>query len=238
MAKLEAKRAMRQTLLSGYSHHSHSIARQKLFLFLTGQGEADLLGDKGLDVYEDVLAPNRLRAIKNGIICLITVVCRAAIELGVADEQSFSLSDYYINTLEHLSTEQQLSTLTGEMMEHYADLVQAERYRAHSLHITRAIRYISQKLYEPCRVSDVAAHVKLNPQYFSGLFKKELGLEPSVYIRKQKMEEAASLLMQTDTSVASIADALGYCNSSYFANEFRKVFGVTPKQYTSHGKRE
>lgn len=51
------------------------------------------------------------------------------------------------------------------------------------------------------------------------------------YIRTYKMESAAVLLQTTDQTVAEIAGAVGYDNSSKFAKAFRDVVGMSPAEY-------
>lgn len=236
MAKRDAKKAAKNSMLSGFRHHSHSMEQTDLNQFLLGQRDAGVLYRLSLNTYADVLAPDRVRAKKNALISLVTVVSRAAIDLGVDTEQSFSLSDYYIYTIETKTTDQELESLAAEIYENYAELVQTQKHQAFSLPVTRAIRYISERLYEPCRVRETAAYVHLNPQYFSSLFKQEVGVSPSRYIRNKKLEEAANLLMQVEYSVSDVSEALGFCNVSYFAQEFKKLYGVTPKQFTKSRK--
>ncbi len=235
MAREDARRAVRETYLSGYRHHSHTEATHLLRLYLMGQSGIREPEGLGLMSYADVLGPNQIRSVKNSLICLVTVVCRAAIDLGVDAERSFALSAYYIQTLEQKRTLPELDQIRVEIYQHYAELVQAERFRAYSLPVTRAIRFIRRKLYEPCRVSEVAEAVGLSLTYFSSLFKAEVGMEPSAYIRAQKLEEAVGLLAQSGRSVGEIGELLGFCSTSHFTREFRRVYGVTPKQYRLHG---
>ena len=231
MAKLDAKRAMKESILSGYRHHSYSQVRQNLHLFLTGKAKIDTFGIMNFYMYENMLGPTRLRSLKNGLICFVTVVSREAIELGVDVEQSFSLSDYYMAIIEEQKTVPQAEILLREILENFSELVIAEQYRRFSLPVTRAIRYISDHLYEPILVKDVALHVHLNPQYFASLFRSEVGLTPFDYIRNKKMKEASTLLLQTGESISGIAEALGYCNSSHFIRAFKSIYNVTPKQF-------
>lgn len=232
MAKSDAKKAMKESILSGYRHHSYNQVRQTLNLFLTGKAQIDTFSIMNFYMYENMLGPNRLRSLKNGLICFITVVSREAIELGVAVEQSFSLSDYYVALIEEQETVQQAANLLHEILESYAELVTAEQYRQFSLPVTRAIRYMANHLYEPILIKDVALHINLNPQYFAGIFKKEVGLSPFEYIRIKKMKEASALLLQTNESILGIAEALGYCNSSHFIRAFKAVYNTTPKAFS------
>lgn len=236
MAKLEAKRAARAALLSGYQHHSHASGRQMMNAVITRQKGFDVLRELNLETYADVLAPTRFRAMKNGLICLVTVVSRTAIEHGVENELAFALSDYYVNAVEQQTTEEQLETLMEEVVEHYMELVQEEQERNYSLPVTKAMRYINLHLYEVCRVCDVAAHTGLNAQYFAVLFKKEVGLAPSRYIARRKLEEAQYLMQQNSMSITEVSEALGYCNSSHFIKEYKKHFGTTPKKLLVGGQ--
>lgn len=234
MAKRDAKKSVHELMLSGFRHHPREAEQKNLRLFLLGQLDAEVLYELRLDAYADLLAPERMRGQKNGLIALVAVISRAAIELGADVEQSFSASDYYIYTIETKKTDAELERLAVEIYAYYADLVQQAKHPSFSLPITRAIRYIRKKLYEPCSVSEAAAHVNLNAQYFSGLFKRETGVTPSRYIRNHKLEEAARLLAEATTPVSEISEMLGFCNVSYFAREFRKVYGRTPKQYVKN----
>lgn len=230
MAKLAAMRAARKAMLSGYRHHSRTSVRDMMAAMMKGRNSTTLMRELSLDTYADVLAPTRLRAMQNGLICLITVISRAAIDHGVENELAFALSDYYVNEVELQATKAQLEALMAEVIEHYLELVQEEQQRSYSLPVIRAVRYISLHLYEACPIGQVAAHVGLNPQYFAVLFKKEVGCAPSQYVAQKKLDEAQYLLKQTDMSVTEVSEALGYCNPSHFIRVHKKHTGTTPKK--------
>ena len=153
------------------------------------------------------------------------------VEYGVDVEESYSLSDYYINEMEKLSAEEQLISFYVDVLKHYVSLVQKERVQAYSLPVTRSIRYIKKHLYEPIQVKTIAAHLHLHPNYLSSLFKKETGTELSEYIHRQKAEEACWLLLQTDHSMLEISEMLGYRSQAHFSSSFKKRFHLSPTQY-------
>jgi AraC-like DNA-binding protein len=222
-------------MLSGYRHHSYIQEQGKFNLFFSGEKTVDWFFRSYLgmyiDLYADVLGPQRLRAFKNGFICLLTLVSRKAIEYGINQELSFAVSDYYINELEQQPSEDRLSALLREALGYYYDLASQERSRetrAYSRPVLLAIRYAGQNLHRPCRVADMAAHSKVSPNYLSQCFRRELGLSPSGYIRQRKMAEAERMLGRAGLTVAETADALGYCDTAHFSNLFHKHFGRRP----------
>ncbi len=230
MRKKDIRLVIRQTELSGYKHHSFDIEKQISDYYLIGEGDSSVANVLQLETYADILGPERLRAVKNSLICLVAVTCRSAIAKGVAAEHSFSLSDYFINEIEKKKALAELSELKDSIFQEYRRLIAEAQNQTKSLPVTKALRYIESHLYGNCNVNDIAAAVKRNPQYLSVLFKKELNCSPSQYIKSRKLEEACGLL-KGGFSVSEAADALGFCNASYFIREFKRFYGRTPMEY-------
>ena len=91
--------------------------------------------------------------------------------------------------------------------------------------------YIDQHYSEKIILDEMAAIVKLNPVYFSALFKKETGTTFSNYLLHVRMEHAKELLTQTNDTIMSIALAVGYSDARYFSQTFKKEVGVKPALY-------
>lgn len=67
--------------------------------------------------------------------------------------------------------------------------------------------------------------------------KEYLGVTPSTFINKIRMEHAAHLLAGEDMSVSDVADDCGIENMSHFYRVFRQHYGVTPKAYRKQHQR-
>ena len=61
--------------------------------------------------------------------------------------------------------------------------------------------------------------------------KQLMGMSPNDYIKKIRMEEAASLLINTNMTAAEVAFKCGFEDQYYFSKSFKKYYGVPPSQY-------
>ena len=71
----------------------------------------------------------------------------------------------------------------------------------------------------------------MNKFHLVHTFTKQIGLSPINYAINKRIQEAKNLLATTSYSIRDIASIVGFCNSSYFSQMFKKVAGVTPKNY-------
>ncbi len=60
-----------------------------------------------------------------------------------------------------------------------------------------------------------------------------IGESPNELIRRIRLEKAANLLKHNSGNISEIALKVGFSNPSYFAEAFKKQFGVSPSQYHS-----
>lgn len=66
---------------------------------------------------------------------------------------------------------------------------------------------------------------------FSNSFKHAKGLPLHAYVLNCRINKARRLLAETKRTVASIGQELGFYSTQHFANMFRRIIGVTPKEY-------
>lgn len=57
------------------------------------------------------------------------------------------------------------------------------------------------------------------------------GMTPNDYLRKRRMERAASLLASGGMNISQVAYEVGFVEPHYFSRTFKQYFGVTPKKY-------
>lgn len=84
---------------------------------------------------------------------------------------------------------------------------------------------------EELSVEMLAEKVYMAPSYLSHIFKKETGLNLSRFIKNYRMEMAKKKLETTHEKIVTISYSVGYQNVSYFCQNFREYFGVTPQKF-------
>ena len=67
--------------------------------------------------------------------------------------------------------------------------------------------------------------------YISRCMKQKYGVPPLDYLTRYRVEQAKLLLVNSDLSVARVAEEVGFQNVSYFCKRFMENEGVTPRVY-------
>jgi AraC family transcriptional regulator len=97
--------------------------------------------------------------------------------------------------------------------------------------IGEILRLIEAKADESLPVSTLATLAGMSPYHFLRTFRAVAGLTPHQYILRLRLHRAAVRLRRTDEAVSAIAFQAGFNDLSTFNRRFRRVTGVSPRQY-------
>jgi transcriptional regulator GlxA family with amidase domain len=97
--------------------------------------------------------------------------------------------------------------------------------------VHRAIRLMMADLCRDISFSQLAQSVNLSESRLRHLFKGELGLSPTQYLKAQRMRVARRLLETTFLNVKEIMLKVGVKDKSHFIRDFKKAFALSPTQY-------
>lgn len=172
-----------------------------------------------------------LRQMKNAVLVCITLFSRAAIEGGLTPEVSYTLTDHYFQSVEACTAITDLVEIAHTMQDDFIQRVHRCRTSSLSQPVRACCEYISLHLEDRLSLSMLARQTGYTENYLSKKFKRETSLTPNEYIRRQRLEQAAFLLRTTQDDVQNISERLQFCSQSYFADHFRRYFGVTPTEY-------
>ena len=95
---------------------------------------------------------------------------------------------------------------------------------------------VMKELLKPC-LSDVDVDINIAAEMSDSSvrsFQRRLaqhGLTYSKLLEQTRMEVARDLLGKEESKIIDISYAVGYTDPSHFTRAFRRVHGVTPKEY-------
>ncbi|MCR5282879.1 MAG: AraC family transcriptional regulator [Lachnospiraceae bacterium] len=178
------------------------------------------------------LSKNRLQNMKYHFTITAAMLARYCIEGGLELSVSYALSDFYVQKVDEVTKESDITAMHFLMCLDYTKRMKNMRKKKiQSRPVAQCIDYIYDHLHTRITVTDLAKLTKLNPNYLSRIFKKETGVSISSYIRSQKLITAQNMLIYSDYSPAEIAQILAFPSQSYFTEIFHKIVGVTPLKY-------
>lgn len=99
------------------------------------------------------------------------------------------------------------------------------------------LRYINTNISnkENLGVPHLADKFHISKSYFSEYFKKQAGMSLADYIIKSKLKIVETKVLHTDHSLKEIAYQLNFTDSSHLAKSFKKVYGMTIKEFKNSG---
>ena len=100
-------------------------------------------------------------------------------------------------------------------------------------HIKSALEYITDHYSEKLSISEMAQLAGFSENYFMSLFRQYVGMSCIQYVNHYRIQKAAHALEETTKSVSEIAMIHGFDNISYFNLQFRRTFGMTPREFRS-----
>lgn len=113
-----------------------------------------------------------------------------------------------------------------------AELRAAARPAAHTqAQLQIMMQYIHKNHPHPITLQDIAQTVSMSKSSILNIFKKYLHTSPVSYLVDYRLKQAAKLLINTENSIAAIAQDTGFENTGYFCRKFKKLFHTTPGAY-------
>ena len=124
--------------------------------------------------------------------------------------------------------------LAVHLARNYTALTECARCESAALpgfKLRRITDWMAEHLAEEFCLARLAEQAGMSEFHFNRLFKRATGVPPSQYQIRLRLDTARRLLRETDRSVITIANDVGYTNPSHFARLFRKDTGLSPSDY-------
>ena len=179
-----------------------------------------------------VVAENATKQMEYLCVSSVLLVSRAAIRGGMNPELAYDLSDVYLQKLEKCRTSEELAFVTGKMQLDYTERVRQARSRNRgNIYVEKSKDYIANNLRKHFQIHEIAEALGVNRSYLSRIFREQEGMTIQEFLAKERCEHAANMLKFTDYSISVIAEYFCYATQSHFGKQFKKIYGMTPKEY-------
>ena len=97
--------------------------------------------------------------------------------------------------------------------------------------IKNMLVYIHQNYGEKIMLDEIAKAASVSSREANRIFQKSVRQTPFEYLMHYRLEKARELLKDSDLSVTEISYRCGFTDSTYMGKQFRKTYGMTPREY-------
>jgi two-component system, response regulator YesN len=172
-----------------------------------------------------------LDVLKARVLELVVVISRAAVESGAGLKRMLGINFEMILAFAEIDDFTEICTWVSSTLDEMMDTIYNTRDVKNLSLLTKSMEYIRTHYSSDISLEDVAKHAVVSESHISHIFGKELGVTFSSYLTKVRIENAKKLLLNTDYSVLTISDMVGYDQPGYFSKVFKKYSGKTPGKF-------
>jgi AraC-like DNA-binding protein len=101
--------------------------------------------------------------------------------------------------------------------------------------VERTIEFITRHNEEDptgkFNLTELSRSVHSSPENLCRLFQKTLHLGPLEYVKMLRLDRAANLLRRSSQSLKEVAAQTGFYDSFHLSKSFKKVYGLSPKDF-------
>lgn len=96
--------------------------------------------------------------------------------------------------------------------------------------LRRMIGFVQARYTEPISLAEIAAAGAVCRNRCCQIFRGKLNLSPMQYVTQYRLDKSCAMMMG-GASMTETALACGFHSSSYFAETFKKAYGISPRAY-------
>jgi len=211
--------------------YPYDIEKRLTDLVIQGNvdGSLECVGDMYLTIFQ-AFNHNIIWA-KARCLQLLGVLCKAAADAGVSNENLFQANSTLVQDLLKVDEMEQLKSWLNNCVKDITGLISKSRELSSNRVIKITQDYVEQNLSRDIALEDICKRVFLNSQYFSRLFKRETGMTFTEYLTLRRIEKAKMLLKSEGLPVAVVARKVGFSDANYFSRVFARMEGIPPSEF-------
>jgi AraC family transcriptional regulator len=116
-------------------------------------------------------------------------------------------------------------------------LARSARNEGRPAWLNRARQHLHDRYADPLQLSAVALEVGVEPERLARTFRQAFGEPMASYLRRLRVEVAATMLASGEVSISQVAADVGFADQSHMTRCFARYLGTTPARYREERKR-
>lgn len=167
---------------------------------------------------------------------LILLAFTTLSELGYNAGEIFGDDATILAELNRVESLEELEQLLISFFDKINDYIRQKHTSLNHQLVEEIRRYLDENFAQDITLSAMANRYKISPGYLSLLFTEQTGKNFIDYLTERRINKAKELLKHSDLKIYEISSAIGYNDSFYFSNCFKKITGVSPREYRERTK--
>lgn len=167
---------------------------------------------------------------------LILLTLATLNELGYNAGEIFGANDTTLVDLNQIGSLEELKQLLHSFFNRINNHIRQKRVSLNHQLVEEIRRYLDENFAADITLSAMANRYNISPSYLSLLFTERTGKNFIDYLTERRIKKAKELLKHTDLKIYEISNAVGYKDSFYFSNCFKKMTGMSPSEYRENTK--
>jgi AraC family transcriptional regulator len=161
-------------------------------------------------------------------------------QLHMQDPKLFQISQWLADELQNEGASGQLyfdslsNLLAVYLLQNFASAQRNSSLQLNKLskqQISRVIEYMYANLVRDISLNELAGVANMSASHLIRLFKQTTGMAPHKYFIHLRVQQAKSLIQSSKFSMIEIAAQLGFADQSHMNRHFKKIVGVTPREF-------
>ncbi len=161
---------------------------------------------------------------------MMVAVHRTALENGMDDDKYLEYGQY-IKQMLSCGSKEDFEQLCVERVRRIAGSIGAIRKKTISNIVNKANSIIEERFSQELTLDEISKELYVSPQYFSRLYKNEMGVNFIERLTAARIDNAKKLMRENVLSIKEICFLSGYSDPNYFSRLFKKHEGVSPTEY-------
>jgi AraC family transcriptional regulator len=164
---------------------------------------------------------------------------------GVRDEVIYQIGLSIISAMTNetaagrMFVETASATLAARLLQEYCDSgacksLEPTTHRIDHARLRRTLDHISANLDKEITLAQLAQVAGVSVFHFARMFTRTMGVSPSRYVSRTRLEKAMADIAAGKLSLAEIAFNAGFSSQASFTRAFYRATGLTPGEYRTH----